>query len=199
MSEDQKKMETENSRVEINENLLKQLFDLYTDSLTEFLSYYTRNQAQIEDVIQEIFIRLWENRAELNIFYIKTYLFKSARNLMLNTLRNEENRNMLLEQWANELITESEAKDCINMHEFELLYKEAVEKLPSKCKDIYKLSREEKHSYKAIAQLRSISEKTVENQMSIALKKIKEFLLHNYSQKTVGYVIMITYMLNEMA
>lgn len=192
-------MNKEESKIVINEHLLKQLFDLYTDSLTEFLSYYTRNQAQIEDVIQEIFIRLWEGRAELNIFYIKTYLFKSARNLMLNSLRNEQNRNLLLEQWANELIAESEAKDCINMQEFEVLYKEAVEKLPPKCKDIYQLSREEKYSYKEIAQLRSVSEKTVESQMSIALKRIKEFLLQNYTQKSVAYAIMITYALNQIS
>ena len=192
-------MNKEESKIVINEHLLKQLFDLYTDSLTEFLSYYTRNQAQIEDVIQEIFIRLWEGRAELNIFYIKTYLFKSARNLMLNSLRNEQNRNLLLEQWANELIIEREAKDCINMQEFEVLYKEAVEKLPPKCKDIYQLSREEKYSYKEIAQLRSVSEKTVESQMSIALKRIKEFLLQNYTQKSVAYAIMITYALNQIS
>lgn len=196
---DEQNMNKEESKIVINEHLLKQLFDLYTDSLTEFLSYYTRNQAQIEDVIQEIFIRLWEGRAELNIFYIKTYLFKSARNLMLNSLRNEQNRNLLLEQWANELIAESEAKDCINMQEFEVLYKEAVEKLPPKCKDIYQLSREEKYSYKEIAQLRSVSEKTVESQMSIALKRIKEFLLQNYTQKSVAYAIMITYALNQIS
>lgn len=191
-------MEVQRSKIEINEDLLKQLFDLYTDSLTQFLSYYTRNQHQIEDVIQDIFIRLWEDRDELNIFYLKTYLFKSARNLMLNRLRDENNRNKLLEQWASELIEESTAKDCINMHEFEVLYKQAVDELPSKCKDIYQLSREKKLSYKEIAQRQAVSEKTVENQMSIALKKIKHFLLQNYSQKSVIYIISISYMLNRM-
>ncbi len=191
-------MEVKENKIEINEDLLKQLFDLYTDSLTQFLSYYTRNQHQIEDVIQDIFIRLWENRDELNIFYLKTYLFKSARNLMLNRLRDESNRNKLLEQWASELIEESTANDCINMQEFEVLYKEAVDKLPTKCKDIYKLSREERLSYKEIALRHTISEKTVENQMSIALKRIKDFLLKNYSQKSVIYIISISYMLNRM-
>lgn len=191
-------MEVKENKIEINEDLLKQLFDLYTDSLTQFLSYYTRNQHQIEDVIQDIFIRLWEDRDELNIFYLKTYLFKSARNLMLNRLRDESNRNKLLEQWASELIEESTANDCINMQEFEVLYKEAVDKLPTKCKDIYKLSREERLSYKEIALRHAISEKTVENQMSIALKRIKDFLLKNYSQKSVIYIISISYMLNRM-
>lgn len=191
-------MEQKESKIEINENLLKQLFDLHTDSLTQFLSYYTRNQHLIEDVIQDIFIRLWEDRAELNIFYIKTYLFKSARNLMLNNLRNEKNRNTLLEKWANELINESEAVDCINMQEFEVLYKQAVDMLPAKCQDIYKLSREEKYSYKEIAQLRSISEKTVEGQISIALKKIKVYLANNHKQHSVIYPIIIAYALNNM-
>lgn len=192
-------MTEEQSKIEINENLLKQLFDLYTDSLTEFLSYYTRNQHQIEDVIQDIFIRLWEDRAELNIFYIKTYLFKSARNLMLNRLRDEKNRNALLDKWVSELIDESESMDCINMLEFETLYKQAIDKLPEKCRDIYKLSKEERYTYREIAELRSISEKTVEGQMSIALKKIKDFLMKNYSQRSVIYMIIISYVLNKMA
>lgn len=192
-------MKVNESKIEINESLLKQLFELYTDSLTEFLSYYTRNQHLIEDVIQDIFIRLWEDRAELNIFYIKTYLFKSARNLMLNNLRNEKNRNALLHKWANELIEESEAVDCVNMQEFESLYKQAVESLPTKCRDIYKLSREEKYSYKEIAALRSISEKTVEGQMSIALKKIKSFLNDNYKQGSVIYGLIVSYVLNNIS
>lgn len=191
-------MNLERDKIEINEKILKQLFDLYADSLTEFLSYYTRNHDQIEDVIQEIFIRLWEDRAELNIFYIKTYLFKAARNLMLNSLRNEQNRLNLLGQWANELITESEAQDCINMKEFESLYIKAVESLPSKCKEIYKLNKENKITYKQIAELRSLSEKTVENQMSIAIKKIKEFILDNYTQKSVIYILILNYMFNKL-
>lgn len=192
-------METQKKGVEINETLLKQLFDLHIDSLTQFLSYYTRNQQLIEDVIQDVFIKLWEDRDSLNIFHIKTYLYKSARNLLLNNLRDQKNRDLLLENWANEVIQESETEECINMQEFHNLYNEAVDLLPPKCKEIYLLSREKEHTYKEISKLCDISEKTVEGQISIALKKIKHYVLHNYKFHSVIQTIITTYALNKFA
>lgn len=186
------------NRIVINEEILRQLFDMYVDPLTEFLSYYTRNQQKIEDVIQEVFIKLWEERDTLNIFYIKSYLYKATRNQILNALRNKQNRAILLERWSNELIENTEAEDCVNMEEFEILYKKAVELLPPKCKDIYLLSREERFSYKEIAKLKEISEKTVENQMSIALKKIKEYLQENYGQGSATLIVMGMYAINQL-
>lgn len=184
-------MKPEETKIEINEDLLKQLFYLHIDSLTQFLSYYTRSQQLIEDVIQDVFIKLWEEKDRLNIFHIKTYLFRSARNLMLNNLRDQKNRSLLLERWANELIEDSEAQECINMQMFEKHYQEAINTLPPRCKEIYLLSREQDYTYREISNFLSISEKTVEGQVSIALKKIKEYLLIHYSQKSLIYSVIV--------
>ncbi|MDU1905712.1 MAG: RNA polymerase sigma-70 factor [Dysgonomonas sp.] len=188
----------QNPRIEINEKNLRELFDMYVGPLSEFLSYYTRNKEDIEDVIQDVFIKLWEERDTLNIFYIKTYLYKAVRNQMLTQLRNQKNREVLLDKWAQELIQDIEAKDIINRAEFEMLYEEALTQLPPKCKDIYVLSREQRYSYKEISELRGIAEKTVENQMSIALKKMKEYLSENYNKGslTIGYICL--YLINEI-
>lgn len=190
-------MKPEETKIEINEDLLKQLFYLHIDSLTQFLSYYTRSQQLIEDVIQDVFIKLWEEKDRLNIFHIKTYLFRSARNLMLNNLRDQKNRSLLLERWANELIEDSEAQECINMQMFEKHYQEAINTLPPRCKEIYLLSREQDYTYREISNFLSISEKTVEGQVSIALKKIKEYLLIHYSQKSLIYSVIVSCVLNS--
>lgn len=186
-----------NPRIEINETNLRELFDIYVEPLSEFLSYYTRNKEDIEDVIQDVFIKLWAERDSLNIFYIKTYLYKAVRNQMLTLLRNQKNREILLDQWAKELVQDIEAKDIIDRIEFETLYQEAITQLPPKCRDIYFLSREQQYSYKEIAQLRGISEKTVENQMSIALKKLKEYLSQNYNRGSVTISFLCTFLINE--
>ncbi|MDR2948974.1 MAG: sigma-70 family RNA polymerase sigma factor [Prevotella sp.] len=188
----------ESRRIEIDEKSLRELFNLYVIPLTEFLSFYTRNKEDIEDVIQNVFIRIWEERNLVDIFYIKTYLYKAARNQILTLQRNQKNREVLLDKWANELIQDIETTDIINREEFQLLYLKAVESLPPKCKDIYVLCREEKLSYKEISELKGISEKTVENQMSIALKKLKEYLVTSYNKDaaTIGFICV--YLINEL-
>ena len=76
-------------------------YDTYYKPLCRFLNLYTQDIEVIEDVIQEIFLKLWENKDSIEITYIKTYLFRAAKNKVLNHLRNEENRHYLLENWFN--------------------------------------------------------------------------------------------------
>lgn len=65
----------------------------YTSSIIKnyaiFLNYYTHDEQAIEEVVQDVFVYLWKESDNLNITYLKTYLYSSARNRMLNYLRNE--------------------------------------------------------------------------------------------------------------
>lgn len=103
---------------------------------------------------------------------------------MLNYLRDKENHNVLLEKWARIELEKNESIDCVDRELFYQLLQAAVESLPEKCREIFILSREEQLSYKEIAQVKDISVKTVENQMGIALKKIREYLV-SHSDETV--------------
>lgn len=181
----------EEERIVIDESTLKQLYDLYVDPLTLFLSHYTRNQHKIEDVIQDVFIKIWEDRETVSIFYIKTYLYTAAKNRMLSELRNEKNRLAHLENWANEIIAKKHAEDCVDVEEFRPVYEQAIQQLPEKCRDIYLLSREQEKSYKEIAEIKNISIKTVENQISIALKKIKSYVQAFYLGSVSNIPILI--------
>lgn len=103
---------------------------------------------------------------------------------MLNYLRNKENHSVILEKWAAIELEKSEAVDCVDRQLFYQVLQAAIESLPEKCKEIFILSREEQLSYKEIAQIKEISVKTVENQMGIALKKIREYLI-SHSEETL--------------
>ena len=76
-------------------------YDTYYEQLCCFLNFYTHDVAVIEDIIQEVFLKLWENKDCIEITYIKTYLFRAAKNRVLNYLRDEENRHQLLENWLS--------------------------------------------------------------------------------------------------
>lgn len=154
----------------------RKYYELYYDQLCHFLNFYTQDITIIEDVLQEVYLKLWENRDEIEIQYIKTYLFHAAKNRVLNHLRDEQNRHYLLENWFNQQQQEKQGKECYDLEQFTTLLYKAIEQLPEKCQEIFLLSRQEKLTYKQIAEKLDISVKTVEAQMGIALKRIRETL-----------------------
>ena len=165
---------TEKTR--INLQTFRELYDLYYDSLSNFLGFYTNDPQTIEDIIQEIFFNLWKNRDTLEISYIKTYLFKTAKNKISNHFRDQQRHNMLLEKWYEQQLENIRDKDPFNTDRLMILIQKAIDDLPPKCKDLFLLSKTQNLTYKQIAEIKNISIKTVENQIGIALKKIRQFL-----------------------
>ena len=139
----------------------RKYYDLYYEPLCHFLSFYTQDITIIEDILQEVFLKLWENREEIEIQYIKTYLFHAAKNKVLNYLRDEQNRHYLLENWFNQQKQERQGKECFDIEQFTLLLNNIINQLPEKCREIFLLSRQEKLTYKQIAARLNISIKTV--------------------------------------
>ena len=157
-------------------NTFRTYYDSYYGQLCRFLNFYTQDVTVIEDVLQEVFLKLWENKDEIEVQYIKTYLFHAAKNRVLNHLRDEQNRHYLLENWFNQQLQERKGKECFDLEQFTFILNKAIDQLPEKCREIFLLSRHEKLTYKQIAEKLDISIKTVEAQMGIALKRIKETL-----------------------
>lgn len=152
------------------------IYDLYFKPVCVFLTYYTKDVAAIEDVVQDVFVSLWKNKEYLEIQYLKTYLYNAARYRMLNYLRNAKNRILLLSEWMKEKETAEATTDCFDLEEFSAVLKKAVDQLPTKCREIFILNKENKLTYQQIADHYHISVKTVETQMSIALKRIRKYV-----------------------
>ncbi|MBP1639467.1 MAG: polymerase sigma-70 factor, expansion family 1 [Bacteroidetes bacterium] len=159
----------------ITSQSFRKLFDLYYKPLCTSLNYYTRDEAAIEEIVQEVFVNLWEARDQLQIEHLKTYLFSAARYRALNYLRNKQRQFEILENWAKEESENRQSRNVIDMDEMLPRLQKAVDMLPEKCRTIFELSRQEHLTYKQIADRNNISIKTVESQMSIALKKIREY------------------------
>lgn len=168
------------NNITIDSRSFREIYDVYYYDLCRYLNYYTRDICVVEEVVQDLFTSLWEDRRKVGIEYIKTYLYRGARNRMLNHLRDTSNRKTLLEQWAKSVRETGQATDCIDREEFRATLADAINRLPDKCREIFMLSRNHKLGYKEIAAIRNISVKTVENQMGIALRKIREYFSEHF-------------------
>jgi RNA polymerase sigma-70 factor, ECF subfamily len=123
------------------------------------------------DIVQEVFVRLWNKREELHlILNPRAYLFKSVINTSLTYLQKNKN-NVTLNEMRIEM--NSDPGDALMEKELGKKIRTALNSLPPKCKAIFVLSRFEEMKNREIAALLGLSVKTVENQMGIALKKMR--------------------------
>ena len=125
-------------------------------------------------------MNLWEGRADLTLkISFKAYLFQSARNRCLNALRDEKDTVPI--EGGEEYGYALAADTSVEMEELNRLIEEAVCSLPNKCGQVYRKSREEGKTNQEIAGEMGISVKTVEAQITKALKHIKKFLGEEYT------------------
>lgn len=135
-----------------------------------------RDQATVEDLAQNVFIRFWEKRHSINITSsLGAYLNRMGINEALGYLR--KNKRYEIEELtpqtriANDTVDSSEQTYLYN--ELQNQVKQAIDKLPPRCRLVFQLSRYEELTYKEIAAKLDISVKTVENQMGKALKVLR--------------------------
>ena len=162
----------------INIDTFHRLYDTYYNPLFRFVNLYTKDQYTSQDIVQEVFLKLWDGRDNIQITHVKAYLFHMGRNAILNRFRDTKGRFYLLEQWPDiaDCETEIDAEYPTPDLLIEIVH-EAINNLPPKCRGIFIMNRHQKMSYKQIAVIKGVSRKTVENQIGIALKKIRNYVV----------------------
>lgn len=156
----------------------EQLFKTHYESLVRFAIEFVKDQDAAEDLVQEVFVKIWERKENISITTgIKPYLFMSVKNHCLNKLKAEQRNAFLHDDYAedNRFVTHhtDQSTDTIDLAQH---IKLALEKLPPRCALIFKLSRFEDKSYKEIAESLELSVKTVEAQMGKALSIMRSQL-----------------------
>ncbi len=159
-----------------NEEAIDYIFNTYYTSLCIFANKYVENIDVAEDIVQELFIKIWEKREQLNInTSLKSYLFQSVNNSCLNHLKHLKIRDNYKKQ-INYCKTDEFNNDILVEEELNLRIYNSIESLPKKCKIIFKLSRFKGLKHKEIAENLSISIKTVKVQIGKALKILRHDL-----------------------
>ncbi len=167
-----------------DQHALRFFFDKYYNDLCNYVNLYIHNPSASEDIVQELFIYLWEKREIIKLnTSVKAYLFQASRHKYLNFLRSEKSHHKIEQEVSvNEEVLVMEGDISRKTLQMEEIISASIEKLPPRCREVYLLHKNEELSYKEIASQMNISVKTVENQMTIALRKLKELLTPYYDQ-----------------
>jgi RNA polymerase sigma-70 factor (ECF subfamily) len=162
-----------------NEDAYRELFHLLFPSLFRLSLSMLKSREQAEEIASDVLLRLWQNRKELlEIDNIKVYALTIARNMSLNLLRT--NSRIKLISLDNLAIEENEKvltpHQILVNHQNKELLQDSIQALPTRCKIVFKLIKEEGLSYKEVANVLNISPKTVDAHLVTAMKKLSDVL-----------------------
>jgi RNA polymerase sigma-70 factor (ECF subfamily) len=151
----------------------KNIFSTYYSPLCNYALKITRNKDEAEDIVQNLFIYFWENDSLENVENIEGYLLRSVKFKCIDYLRSKNSYHFRI----NDIRDYSYNTSCeITDDEIEPLLAYFTAKLPPKTKEVFLLSRKSDMTYKQISAELNISVKTVESQMSRALKHMRKML-----------------------
>lgn len=162
-----------------DEAAYKKLFFHFFLPLKSFSFTIIKSKELAEEIVSDILIEIWAKRKQLTaIDDLKMYLYVSVRNASLRKLQQGKKRMALSLDDVNVEFASSfeNAETILLTHELSKTIDAAIQQLPQRCKLIFKLAKEDRLKYKEIALLLNISVKTIDHQVSIALKKIAEVL-----------------------
>ena len=154
---------------------INDIYSAYNSRLYRFALGYLKSEEDARDVIQEVFIRLWNNRNELkNDTNIEAFLFTLAKNTVISLFRKKISEKDYLEHLRHLVVKNS--SDTENQVDYKLLsekVKQLISKLPEQRRRIFLLSKEKGYPNKSIAEELHISVKTVEDHLTKARKFLK--------------------------
>jgi len=159
---------------------LKSAFDRYYGELCSLAMYYTEDKQEAENLVQQVFVNVWEKKDELlnQKKDLRYYLFTSVKNRGINAASRKRFENLAEDQFvaAGSLSNDFELKDL--QEKIQLL----IDTMPVKRRVVFTKSRVEGKTYHEISEELGISVKTVENHMSSALKYLRSKIFHSDNQ-----------------
>ncbi len=169
-------LQSDNNQTICDEHAFDNFFKGYAKSLRNHLYYKFGDLDQAEDIVQEAFIKVWDNCSKIPVGKAKSYLYTVAVNLGTSLMRH----NQVKFKYKN-YITRRKSDMTNESPEFLLLEKEYMEKikraiasLPDRQREVYLLSRIEKKTYREIAEMSNVSIKAIEKLMHKALIKMRK-------------------------
>jgi len=155
-----------------------EIYQRYSNILYRFAWNILENEEECKDAVQEVFIWFWNNRRKLQIIALKFYLLAAIKHKLIRAIQKSKRKEeILLKRNETSISYMDNPLELMELKNFIIQFKEG---LPPRAKEIFHLSREEYLSNKSIAEKMQISEKTVENQMTITLKKLKHSLRNSF-------------------
>ncbi len=151
----------------------EKIYNKYWSKL--YISAYNvlRDRHTCEDLVQEVLVSLWVRRENLEVKNLDAFLYTAIRYKVFKVIKLGKVREDLFDE-IEDLIIDNDTEDSIVKNDFNRYLEKNISALPNKCREIFVLSRKEQLSTKEIAERLGLSPKTVENQLTIALRKLRE-------------------------
>ena len=167
-------------RIALSEDMkaYKELYLLMFDRLFKFSYSFVKSKEAAEELVSDVFMKIWQIRDQLSTIQdLKIYLYCITKNLSLNHLAKAKNSVTRFDQIDIESVIDfSTPEDLYVSRETINGLKQAIQELPSQCRIIFLLVRDQNMKYKEVAHILNISVFTVRNQVAIATKKISQAL-----------------------
>ncbi|HRP55142.1 RNA polymerase sigma-70 factor [Agriterribacter sp.] len=166
-----------------DESALWDLHKAYFHRLYRFVYAFTGIKETTEEIVNDVFLTLWQKRHLLhNVAKPEMYMFICAKNNALKQLKSQKKLTEPLHTLSDfDCVLSSTPHDIMITTELQRRINEAIRALPPKCKLIFSLVKENDLKYREVAELLGLSEKTIENQMGIALKKLSQSIQLSFS------------------
>ncbi len=158
-----------------NQRAFEDLYRLFFARLYNFSLLYVHRKEPAEEIVNDVMVKIWEHRTTVNaIENLETYLFVAVRNHSLNYLQKYSRYHISVapETGMAEIISIGDPSQYLEWKEINFKLTLAIEKLPEKCRTVFKLIKEEGFKYKQVAEILNISPRTVETQLFRAIKKL---------------------------
>lgn len=151
------------------------VYNTYWNPLLAIAYRITHDKDQAEDIVQEVFVSLWHRRKEINIVSLPNYLATAVKFATFKSLQRKRRQNEILQQETNplQLQLDDEAVEAKFLKEY---LDGIVEKMPERCRLVFRMSRDEQKTNKEISSELEITEKAVEAHITKALKILKSSL-----------------------
>lgn len=153
------------------------VYELYSHKLFSFVFKILKNEAEADDIVQEVFVKIWESRHKLDDYkLLNSYIFTIAYNNSIDLIRKRISNTKYMEHLKNSAVINFTPTiiSQIEFNELNIKAEKLVANLPERQKQVYLLHREEGLTYHEIAEQLGISKNTVENHMVKALKYLRQ-------------------------
>ncbi|OYT17717.1 MAG: RNA polymerase subunit sigma-70 [Bacteroidetes bacterium 4572_77] len=166
-----------------DQKAFEEIFLQYSSQIYSFSIKYTANKSDAEEITQDVFVSIWENRKAINLsLNFNSYVFTIAKNIIFNRHKKKINERAYINYLKTHFNTNSyETENTINFSALQEYYDLQINKMPKRRKQVFLLSRQQGLSYKEIASQLQISVKTVEVHIGIAIKEMRKALHKYYS------------------
>lgn len=186
-----------------DEKAFELFFSVLNNSLIRFSVLYIHNREAAEEIVSDVFVKCWLNRKTLmDIKKPETYLFVAVKNHSLNYIKKYSNIHLVQIEDTNkvEFFNTYDPQKALEKKELIHYMDCAIDTLPQQCRIIFRLIKEDSMRYKEVAEILSISPRTVQTQLFRAMKKLNVTLESYYksnfqipSPKTAGYAAMSSF------